>query len=79
MYCLSPGIRAREERFGLLFYSSKDARLTFVKSGRLLRIEPGPKGMRVLTVSCSGAEGRADRVLAALSKKGLIVELRPDI
>lgn len=79
MYCLSPGVRARKEEFGLLFYSSKDAKLTFVKSERLLRIDPGPHGERLLNVSGEGdTGGRVARLLDALSKKGLILELRSD-
>ncbi len=80
MYCLSPGVRARREEFGLLFYNSRDAKLTFVKSGGLLRVEPGEHGMRLLELTGDGgAEGRADRLLAALARKGLIFELRPDL
>ncbi len=79
MYCLSPGVRARKEGFGLLFYSSKDAKLTFVKSGGLLRIDPGPRGERLLAMSGeAGAEGKVVRLLDVLSRKGLIVELRSD-
>jgi putative mycofactocin binding protein MftB len=79
MYCLSPGVRARKEGFGLLFYNSKDAKLTFVKSQGLLRIDPGPHGGHLLNTSGeAGAEGRVVRLLDALSRKGLIVELRSD-
>ena len=58
MYCLSPGVRARKEGFGLLFYSSKDAKLTFVKSGGLLRIEPGPHGERLFELVRRSRRGR---------------------
>jgi putative mycofactocin binding protein MftB len=79
MYCLSPGVRARKEGFGLLFYNSKDAKLTFVKSEGLLRIDPGPHGEHLLnTPGGAGAEGKVVRLLDALSRKGLIVELRSD-
>jgi len=79
MHCLSPGVRARKEGFGLLFYNSKDAKLTFVKSEGLLRIDPGPHGERLLKVSGDeGTGGRVVRLLDVLSRKGLIVELRSD-
>ena len=79
MYCLSPGVRARKEEFGLLFYSTKNAKLTFVKSEGLLRIGSGPHGERLLNVSEeAGVEGKVARLLDALSRKGLIVELRSD-
>ena len=79
MHCLSPGVRARKEGFGLLFYSSKDAKLTFVKSEALLRIDSGPHGERLLNASEeSGSQGRLARLLDVLSRKGLIVELRSD-
>lgn len=79
-YRLSPGVRARKERFGLLFYNSGNARLTFVKSGESFDIVPDSEcGFRLMV--CSDNEGREqiERTLEALLRRGLIVETRPGI
>jgi putative mycofactocin binding protein MftB len=75
-YPLSPGVRAREEAFGLLFYNSRDAKLTFVKCGNLLKVERASDGSRGLIPFCKENEkgGRLEKCLASLSKKGLILE-----
>ncbi len=38
-YKLSPGTRVRKETFGLLFYNTKNTRLTFIDSGDLISVE----------------------------------------
>jgi putative mycofactocin binding protein MftB len=38
-YKLSPGTRVRKESFGLLFYNTKNTRLTFIDSGNLISVE----------------------------------------
>jgi putative mycofactocin binding protein MftB len=77
-YRLSPGVRARRENFGLLFYSSRDARLTFLKSGDLLSVSPDPDLHYCLTADCKDgeAEAKTRRFIELLLKKGLIVEER---
>jgi putative mycofactocin binding protein MftB len=73
-FVLSKGVRARPEAFGLLFYNSTDAKMTFVKSGDLLAVEKHTYVSR-LTVNCKkGEEQAAKRVLEVLLKKGLICE-----
>jgi putative mycofactocin binding protein MftB len=71
-YPLAPGVRARREAFGLLFYHSGTTLLTFVRSGDLLELTPGREG---LTVCGEGV--RADRVIKTLQKKGLLSEPTP--
>jgi putative mycofactocin binding protein MftB len=77
-YRLSPGVRARRERFGLLFYNSRDTKLTFVKSGEFFDVAPDSECDFRLTVcrDNSEGEGKIKRLLEALLKKGLIVETR---
>ena len=73
---LAPGMRVRKESFGLLFYSVRDARLTFVGSRELLLLTFDPAGDPVLRSQArSGVEEtRAGRLLDAMQKKGLVVE-----
>ena len=74
-YALSPGVRARREGFGLLFYNSKDAKLTFVRSRTLLDLTVDSKGHRRIAVAREAVEKeRMLRLLGALAKKGLIDE-----
>jgi putative mycofactocin binding protein MftB len=78
-FVLSEGVRARPEAFGLLFYNSADAKMTFVKSGDLLAVEKHTQFSR-LTLNCkNGREQAARRVLEVLLKKGLIREARTGI
>jgi len=80
-YELPPGVRARREKFGLLFYNSKDAKLTFVRSEELLGLEANPDGTRRIAVGRESGEraGKARRILEALLRKGLILETRPGL
>lgn len=74
-YPLSPGVRARREGFGLLFYNSRDAKLTFVKSGTLLDVSVDSKKNCRLTAICEATDKeRTLRLLKALANKGLIDE-----
>jgi putative mycofactocin binding protein MftB len=78
-FILPGGVRARREAFGLLFYNSSDAMLTFVRSGDLLDVEKAG-GFSRLRVTCANPrEGALRRALALLLKKGLILETRADI
>jgi len=80
-YNISPGVRARKEKFGLLFYNSKNTNLTFVKSGNLLTIEQGFENTYVLKQHCNNESGKEKiiRLLKMLVKKELIVEIRRGI
>ena len=74
-YAVSPGVRVRKEEFGLLFYNTRDSRLTFIKSGELLQIATLPTESNMITASLeSAAQGRVRRLLNHLLKKGLIRE-----
>ena len=75
-FLLCSGVRARREEFGLLFYNSKDAKLTFVKSGDLLKVERGEDGAFLLVpaVPGNGAEKKIEAYRTSLVKKGLILE-----
>jgi putative mycofactocin binding protein MftB len=78
-FVLSKGVRVRPEAFGLLFYNSADAKMTFVKCGDLLAVEKHPHVSR-LTLNCKkGEEQAARRALEVLLKKGLICEARTGI
>ena len=74
-YCLSPGVRARREAFGLLFYNSRDAKLTYLKSGDLFHVVPDLQGASGLAVCCSDSIGDAklERLVDLMRKRGLIV------
>ena len=78
-YFLSPGVRARRERFGLLFYNNRDAKLTFLKSGDLLDVVSDTQSSYRLTIDSKdgkGGGGKIERLLELLLKRGLIVEER---
>lgn len=80
-YRLSPGVRARPEKFGLLLYNSKDTNLTFIKSGNLLTVEPNGLNNFIIKRHCKDSAGKekVNQVLKKLVKKGLIVEIRSGI
>ena len=77
-YYLSPGVRARREKFGLLFYNHRDAKLTFLKSGDLFDVVSDPQSSFRLAIDRkdSKGEGKIERMLELLLKRGLIVENR---
>ena len=77
-YFLSPGVRARREKFGLLFYSNRDAKLTFLKSGDLLDVVSDTSSSYRLTTDGKDGRGKGkiERLLELLLKRGLIVEER---
>lgn len=79
-YCLSPGVKARREKFGLLFFNSKDTNLTFVKSGDLLDIEVSGNSF-MLTVNLNNIieEAKLIRCIKVLLNKRLIIETRNGI
>jgi putative mycofactocin binding protein MftB len=74
-HMLSPGVRVRKEKFGLLFYNSKDTNLTFVKSGNILNIELA--GGSILLTANPGIESektKLSRLIKHLTNKRLINE-----
>jgi putative mycofactocin binding protein MftB len=75
-YHLHPLVRGRNESFGLLFYNTRDTKLTFVRCGNLLRIGPAAGGISMLEFHCGreAERGMVRRVLQGLTQKGLIVE-----
>ena len=90
-YRLRRGVRVRDEKFGLLFYSRKGPKLTFVHSGPWIHREffSGRFTLREwlrrenMSLSASeekilGLEARMARVLLRLADKGLIVETLAD-
>jgi putative mycofactocin binding protein MftB len=79
-YRLSRGVRARREEFGLLFYSSREGKLTFVKSGGLLEVGHDHDGRCGLIMNCTGElREKAKDLCRALRKKGLIDEAETGI
>ena len=75
-YHLSPGVRVRRETFGLLFYNSRDTRLTFIRSGDLLDIAFISRRSSGIAIRGYSREStaKARRVLEILLTKGLIVD-----
>jgi putative mycofactocin binding protein MftB len=77
LYAVAPGIRARKESFGLLFYNTENARLTFVRSRELLLLAGDPAHGCILGAQarCQAEAAQGRRILDALRKKGLIREM----
>jgi len=75
-YIVSPSVRVRRESFGLLFYDTRSARLTYVASGEMLTpsaSDPcGPRELAVAELAPSWEQAVA-RLLDELQAKGLIV------
>lgn len=75
VYVVSPHVRVRNEEFGLLFYHTQNARLTFVRSGDLFEIQTQPGGeKRIIASSEAAGRGKRQKVLDSLVSKGLIFE-----
>jgi putative mycofactocin binding protein MftB len=72
-YAISPAARVRKETFGLLFYNTEDSRLTFVKSGDILRIQTLPNGAKLIAADLKPeTQARVRKLLDHLLKKRLI-------
>ena len=70
---IAPFVRVRKEAFGLLFYNTEESRLTFVKSGDLLRIKTLPNGEKAIMAAVKPEAGiKARRLLDHLLQKRLI-------
>ena len=76
VYELCPGVRVRRESFGLLFYSSRYNKLTFVKSDASLEPVCAPNGDSALSLLCNNEVeiNRVKHLLKELMKKGIVVE-----
>lgn len=79
-YVVPPWVRVRQEEFGLLFYDTRDTKLTFVRSGSSLMAPSFTGPERRLGVQCksAGRERVVGRVLAKLEAKGLVVAVEPE-
>ena len=74
-YKITPPVRVREETFGLLFYDTDNSRLTFVKSGDLLKIRNLPHGVKGITVDMkTETQAKVRKLIDQLLKKRLIRE-----
>jgi putative mycofactocin binding protein MftB len=74
-YAVPSPVRVRNEVFGLLFYNTEDSRLTFVKSGSILRLAALPHGGKVVMVSPeSASQAKVKKLLDHLLQKGLLCE-----
>jgi putative mycofactocin binding protein MftB len=74
-YAVSPDVRVRKESFGLLFYNTRNTKLTFVRSGDLLRIDNSPLGGKNITASPGSADRvRTGKLIKDLLSKGLILD-----
>lgn len=73
-YLVPDWVRVRQEDFGLLFYDTRSARLTFVRSGDLLVPPPFTGQHRELRLTAGARPGTAFlRLLDGLAAKGLLV------
>lgn len=74
-YMVSPHVRVRKEEFGLLFYNTQNAKLTFVKSEDLLKIQNLPKRQKMIAAANEATNRRrSKKILDELVNKGLIFE-----
>ena len=79
-YVVPSSVRVRQEDFGLLFYDTRSARLTYVRSGRsLVPLPAAPGGSRQLAVAELDVRGRqaVTQLLERLHKKGLLIAAGP--
>jgi putative mycofactocin binding protein MftB len=68
-YVVPSPVRVRKEAFGLLFYNTEDANLTFVKSGDLLQISALPHGAKTITVPGTGDSTESEKASLSFAKK----------
>ncbi len=75
-YFVSPSARVRRECFGLLFYDTRSARLTYVASGDSVipaaHDSSGPRELAVAELESPRGQAVA-RLLEGLEAKGLVV------
>ena len=68
-------VKVRKETFGLLFYDTKESRLTFVRSGDLLQIRIFQHGRKMISAGVKPeSRAKVKRLLDHLLEKRLIRE-----
>ena len=79
-YVVPSWVRVRREEFGLLFYDTRDTKLTFVRSGSSLAAPSFTGRERRLGVQCESEtrERAVGRLLEKLEAKGLVVAVEPE-
>jgi putative mycofactocin binding protein MftB len=79
-YMVPPWVRVRREEFGLLFYDTRDTKLTFVRSGSSLAAPSFTGRERRLGVQCESERlaQALGRLLEKLEAKGLVVAIEPE-
>jgi putative mycofactocin binding protein MftB len=79
-YVVPSWVRVRQEEFGLLFYDTRDTKLTFVRSGSSLAAPSFTARERRLGIECESEtrERAVGRLLATLEAKGLVVAVEPE-
>jgi putative mycofactocin binding protein MftB len=79
-YVVPSWVRVRREEFGLLFYDTRDTKLTFVRSGSSLAAPSFTGRERRLDVQCESEsrERVVGRLLETLEAKGLVVAVEPE-
>lgn len=79
-YAVPSWVRVRREEFGLLFYDTRDTRLTFVRSGSSLTAPSFTGAERRLGVQCESEprERSVGRLLEKLEARGLVVAVEPE-
>ncbi|MCJ7795163.1 MAG: mycofactocin biosynthesis chaperone MftB [Thermoleophilia bacterium] len=79
-YVVPPWVRVRREEFGLLFYDTRDTKLTFVRSGSSLAAPSFTGRERRLEVGRMDErrERAVGRLLEKLEAKGLVVAVEPE-
>ncbi len=79
-YVAPPWVRVRREEFGLLFYDTRDTKLTFVRSGSSLAAPSFTGRERRLEVGHMDErrERAVGRLLEKLEAKGLVVAIEPE-
>jgi putative mycofactocin binding protein MftB len=74
-HAIVPSVRVRKEAFGLLFYTTEESRLTFVRSGDLLQIQTLPSGEKTIAAAAKPeTQAKIRKLLDHLIKKRLIRE-----
>ena len=72
---VSPSARVRKESFGLLFYSTRNATMTFVRSWNILQIVDSANGKKLAIVDFESVDSmKIGKLIDKLREKGLIIE-----
>lgn len=78
-FVIAPRVRVRREDFGLLFFDTRSARLTFVRCGQqLVPLPADTSGSRELVTETGPEDEEAvTRLLWRLVTKGLVIACGP--